>query len=219
MKVAESAPRCGMTVVHVAPPINACDALGWFRYACHLKDNWQCPGGLDYEKFSSEFVLAVVPDGWIKPGYGPTAQGKQRKDIGKGHVAFLDLYTAGVFDSLVEARARKDKEIRFDRAVVDHFFRVSIGAIESNDSRFFKDFWQAVEHWRNCLEIGQPLLMAEKRNHVFMILTTLLEDGSPTFTVSQLRKLVNVKFNKNLTVKNVDKVVRRLGIRKPSSGT
>jgi hypothetical protein len=131
MKVAESAPRCGMTVVHVAPPINACDALGWFRYACHLKDNWQCPGGLDYEKFSSEFVLAVVPDGWIKPGYGPTAQGKQRKDIGKGHVAFLDLYTAGVFDSLVEARARKDKEIRFDRAVVDHFFRVSIGAIES----------------------------------------------------------------------------------------
>ena len=54
-------------------------------------------------------MLAVVPDGWIKPGYGPTAQGKQRKDIGKGHVAFLDMYTAGVFDSLAEARARKDK--------------------------------------------------------------------------------------------------------------
>jgi hypothetical protein len=218
MKVAKSARR-GMTDVHVAPPINACDALGWFRYACHLKDNWQCPGGLDYEKFSHEFVLAVVPDGWIKPGYGPTAQGKQRKDIGKGHVAFLNLYTAGVFDSLAGARTTKVKEIRFDRAVVDYFFCASIGAIASNDSRFFKDFWQAAEHWRWCLEVRQSLLMAEKRNHVFMILTTLLEDGSPTFTVSQLRNLVNVKFKTTLTVKNVDKVVRRLGIKKPPSGT
>ena len=52
-----------------------------------------------------------------------------------------------------------------------------------------------------------------------MILTTLLEDGSPTFTVSQLRKLVNVKFKTTLTAKDVGKVVRRLGIRKPSSGT
>jgi hypothetical protein len=184
-----------------------------------LKDNWQCPGGLDYEKFSHEFVLAVVPDGWIKPGYGPTAQGKQRKDIGKGHAAFLEMYTAGVFDSLAGAQTRKGKEIQFDRAVVDRFFRASIGAIASNDSRFFKDFWQAVEYWRKCLEIREPLLMAAKRNHVFMILTTLLEDGSPTFTVSQLRNLVNVKFKTTLTAKNVDKVVRRLGIRKPSSGT
>ena len=208
-----------MTLAHVAPPVKVCDALGWFRYVRHLKDNWQCPGGLDYERFSSEFVLAVVPDGWIKPGYGPTAQGKQRKDIGKGHVAFLDMYTAGVFDSLAEARARKGKKIRFDRAVVDHFFRVSIGAIASNDSRFFPDFWQAVEHWRNCLENGEPLLMAANRRNVFMILTTLLEDGSPTFTVSQLRKLVNLKFKTTLTAKDVGKVVRRLGIRKPSSGT
>ena len=98
-----------MTLAPVAPPIKVGDALGWFRYICHLKDNWQCPGGLDYEKFSSELVLAVVPDGWIKLGYGPTAQGKQRKDIGRGHVAFLDMYTAGVFDSLAEARARKSK--------------------------------------------------------------------------------------------------------------
>jgi hypothetical protein len=205
MKVAKSA-----RVVHVAPPINACDALGWFRYACHVKKNWQCPGGLDCEKFFHEFVLAVIPDGWIKPGYGPTAQGKQRKDIGKGHAAFLNMYIAGVFDS---------KEIRFNRTVVDYFFRVSIDAIASNDSRFFPDFWQAVEHWRKCLEVDQPLLQSDKRNHVFMILTTLLEDGSPTFTVSQLRDLVNVKFKTTLTMKNVDKVVRRLGIRKPSSGT
>lgn len=218
MKVAKSA-RCGVTVVHVAPPINACDALGWLRYACHLKDNWHCPGGLDYDKFFHEFVLAVVPDGWIKPGYGPTAQGKQRKDIGKGHGAFLDMYTAGVFDSLAGARAAKGKEIRFDRAVVDRFFCASIGAITSNDSRFFQDFWQAVEYWRKCLEIPEPLLTVANRKHVFMILTTLLEDGSFTFRVSQLRKLVNVKFKKNLTDKNVDKVVRRLGIRKPSSGT
>jgi hypothetical protein len=208
-----------MTLAHVAPPIKPWDALGWFRYARHLKDNWQCPGGLDYERFFSEFVLAVVPDGWIKTGYGPTAQGKQRKDIGKGHVAFLDMYTAGVFDSLAQALARKDKEIRFDRAVVDYFFRVSIDAITSNDSRFFPDFWQAVEHWRNCLETGECLLMAANRRNVFMILTTLLENGSPTFTVGQLRKLVNVKLKTSLTAKDIDKVVKRFGTRKPSSGT
>jgi hypothetical protein len=208
-----------MTLAHVAPPINPSDALGWFRYARHLKDNWQRPGGLDYEKFFHEFVLAVVPDGWIKPGYGPTAQGKQRKDIGKGHAAFLDAYTAGVFDSLAQARAKKGKKARFDRAVVDYFFRASIGAITSNDSKFFPDFWQAVEHWRNCLENREPLLMAANRRNVFMILTTLLEDGSPRFTVSQLRNLVNVKFKRTLTIKDVNKVVKRLGIRKPSSGT
>jgi hypothetical protein len=205
-----------MTLAHVAPPIKPCDALGWFRYARHLKDNWQCPGGLDYEKFFHEFVLAVVPDGWIKPGYGPTAQGKQRKDIGKGHAAFLNMYIAGVLDSLAQARAKKGKKARFDRAVVDYFFRASIGAITSNDSKFFPDFWQAVEHWRNCLKNGEPLLMAAVRRNVFMILTTLLEDGSPRFTVSQLRNLVNAKFKTTLTVKDVDKVVTRLGIRKPS---
>ncbi|PYI58491.1 MAG: hypothetical protein DMC59_08365 [Verrucomicrobia bacterium] len=68
-------------------------------------------------------------------------------------------------------------------------------------------------------ESGEPLLMAANRRNVFMILTTLLEDGSPTFTVSQLRKLVNLKFKTTLTAKDVGKVVRRLGIRKPSSGT
>jgi hypothetical protein len=208
-----------MTPANVAPPIKVSDALGWLRYSRHLKDNWQDPGGLDYEKFSHEFVLAVVPDGWIKPGYGPTAQGKQRKDIGKGHVAFLNMYIAGVFDLLAQARATKVKEVRFDRAVADHFFLASIGAIASNDSKFFPDFWQAVEHWRNCVENGERLLMAANRRNVFMILTTLLEDGSPTFTVSQLRKLVNVKFKTTLTAKDVGKVVRRLGIRKPSSGT
>ena len=208
-----------MTLAHVAPPIKPSDALGWFRYARHLKDNWQRPGGLDYEKFVHEFVLAVVPDGWIKPGYGPAAQGKQRKDIGKGHAAFLDMYTAGVFDSLAQAGARKGKKVQFSRAVVDYFFCASIGAIASNDSKFFPDFWQAVECWRNCLENGEPLLMAANRRNVFMILTTLLEDGSPTFRVSQLRNLVNLKFKTTLTVKDVDKVVRRLRIRKPSFGT
>jgi len=73
-----------MTGAHLAPPIKPWDALGLFRYARHLKDNWQCPGGLDYERFSSEFVLAVVPDRldqtWLWPHHKESNEKTSARD-------------------------------------------------------------------------------------------------------------------------------------------
>jgi hypothetical protein len=52
-----------------------------------------------------------------------------------------------------------------------------------------------------------------------MILTTILEDGEPFYSVTQLRKLVLKRFfpDENVdrpTSKDIDKVMTRLGIKK-----
>ena len=102
-------------------------------------------------------MLSVVPDGWIKSGYGPTAQGKRRQDIGKGHAAFLRM--SDLFDSLAGlAVTGNGNKIQISRNVADYFFKESINAILSDDARFFIDFWEAVQHWRDCVKTGAPLL-------------------------------------------------------------
>jgi hypothetical protein len=53
-------------------PIAARDARGWLQFLRKRKRHWNCPGGFSYDTFLHQFVLSVVPDGWIKPGYGPT---------------------------------------------------------------------------------------------------------------------------------------------------
>ena len=203
----------------MSPPTDSWNASGWLSYLLDWKDDWPSPGGLDYESCLSKFILSVVPDGWIKPGYGPTAQGKQRKDIGKGHAAFLRMYRTGIFDSFAKSLTGNGQEIQVPCGVVDYFFRESINAIVSDDAKFFPDFCEAVRHWRDCVKTGAPLLKAKKRRLEFMILTTILEDGDPFYSVTQLRKLVLKRFfpDKNVdlpTRKAIDKVVTRLGIKK-----
>lgn len=192
------------------PPTDSWDAEGWLRFLKSQTDDWNSPGGLSYETCWDRLILSVVPDGWIKPGYGPTAKGKERKDIGKGHATFLAMYRSGAFNPLAIA---KNGEVTFDREIVDYFFRRSVDAITEPDPRFFPDFWQAVEDWRECVEINQPLLKAANRNHEFMVLTALLEDGSPTFTVKRLRELVARRFKVDLSWKAVNRVKNRLAIR------
>jgi hypothetical protein len=216
----------------VKPPTDPWDAQGWWSYLRDWKDDWPSPGGLDYDAFLHRFILAVVPDGWIKPGYGPMAQGRQRQDIGKGHAAFLNM--SPLFNSLpgllltgngqeIEIQIprgssrRKAGEIRLLRVLSDYFFRESIKAIVSDDAKFFPDFWQAVTYWRKCVKTGEPLLKAKKRRVEFMILTTALEDGEACYAVKQLRKVVLKRFpdeSPKPAWKDIDKVVTRLGIKK-----
>jgi hypothetical protein len=168
----------------VKPPTDPWDAQGWWSYLRDWKDDWPSSGGLDYDAFLHRFILAVVPDGWIKPGYGPMAQRRQRQDIGKGHAAFLNL--SPLFDSLgrlLLAGNGQEIEIQIPRVLSDYFFRESIKAIVSDDAKFFPDLWQAVTYWRKCVKTGEPWLKAKKRRLEFMILTTALEDGEACYAV------------------------------------
>jgi hypothetical protein len=202
----------------VKPPTDPWDARGWWSYLRDWKDDWPSPGELDYDAFLHRFILAVVPDGWIKPGYGPMAQGRQRQDIGKGHAAFLNM--SPLFDSLaglLPTGNGQEIEIQIPRVLSDYFFRESIKAIVSDDAKFFPDFWQAVTYWRKCVKTGEPLLKAKKRRLEFMILTTALEDGEACYAVKQLRKVVLTRFpdeSPKPAWKDIDKVVTRLGIKK-----
>jgi hypothetical protein len=202
----------------VSTPTDPWDARGWLCYLLDWKDDWPSPGGLTYDSFLHRFMLSVVPDGWIKSGYGPTAQGKRRQDIGKGHAAFLRM--SDLFDSLAGlAVTGNGQEIQISRNVDDCFFKESINAILSDDARFFSDFWEAVQHWRDCVKTGAPLLRAKNRRLEFMILATILEEGEPFYAVKSLRKLILRKFFPDQctnapTWKDIDQVVTRLGIKK-----
>lgn len=195
------------------PPADPWDALGWLRFLFDWKNDWHHPGGLDYDTFVSKFFLSVVPAGWIKAGYGPTAKPNERKDIGRGHAAFLRMYQVKVFDALAELEAAKARQVYFPAQIIEDFFRESIKTIVGNDPKFFPDFWQAVKDWRNRLKTGAPLLRANHKWE-FMVLTTLLEDPS---AVGSLRESVLRKFPdqrpEKFTSKVVYKVKTRLGIR------
>ena len=131
----------------MSTPTDPWDARGWLCYLLDWKDDWASPGGLTYDSFLQRFMLSVVPDGWIKSGYGPRAQGKRRQDIGKGHAVFLRM--SDLFDSLARLAATGNGQaIQISRNVADYFFKESINAIVFDDARFFSDFWEAVEHWR-----------------------------------------------------------------------
>ena len=202
-------------------PTDPWDAPGWLSYLSDWeKDEWPNPGGLDYDTFRARFMMSIVPDGWIKPGYGPKAQGKQRQDIGKGHVAFLNMYLAGAFDGLAAVPKKNNRrQISFPDYVVLPFFEQVIRAIGTNDSEFFPDFSQAVKDWRNCVESGAPLLKAKNRRLEFMVLVTILEEGGTSYPVKELRERVMRKFpdQRVPTWNDINRVMTRLGIKKHPS--
>lgn len=184
------------------PPKDSWDALGWLSYLHHWRDDWVNPGGLPYEDFHSRFMLAIVPGGWIKETYGPTAIGREKKDIGKGHAAFLSIVFA-------------DQRPRQRDILAKDFFQKSLTAIRENDGHFFPDFWQAVQSCRECESNDQPLLAA-RRQIEFMTLAVILEDGEAEYTVKDLRKLIQRRFGRGIEAKALDKAMVRLSIQKPN---
>ena len=75
------------------PPDDPRDAESWLRFLFDWKSEWHFPGGLSYEDFERKFLLAIVPRGWVKSGYG--GDGRKQLDVGKGHASFVKLYLSG----------------------------------------------------------------------------------------------------------------------------
>lgn len=193
------------------PPADPWDALGWIRFIRDWKHDWPHPGGLDRDWFANRFMLAIVPQGWIKPGYGSLAGAKGRKDIGYGHAAFFQLFTAGTFESPDAIMAADFRP--FQKALASAFIW---GRHKPN---FFSDFQQAWDMMRKCQASNKPLLFADVRRHEYFALVAMLEDPRPTYTVAELRKLVARRFpTETPTWAALDKVMTRLDIAKPKRG-
>jgi len=189
----------------VKPPADPWDGLGWLRLLKDWEADWESPGGLDFESFWSRFVLSIVPDGWIKPGYGPNAGKLKRQDVGAGHMAFFEMFAAGAFDALPAGQS-----VNFSS-----FLAGVVTAICRRDTRFFPDFGQAFKMMCDCGADSRSLLKARKRRHEFMVLAAMLDDSMPAYTVSGLKRKINRRFSDDpLTDKEVDKVMVRLGIAK-----
>ena len=181
------------------PPNDSWDGLAWLRFLHGWKDEWPEPHGMSFDAFHHKLVLSLVPDGWIKPGYGPTAGERGRGDIGAGHAAFLTLFIAGAFDSLPAG-----KGVNFGPFVAS-----VANAICAKDTKFFPDFGQAFQTLHD-LPSGEKLLFAATRRNEFMVLAVMLADLKSTYRTSQLRRDVEARFgNKVMDDKAVDKVIAR----------
>ena len=195
------------------PPADPWDALGWIRFIRDWKDDWQYPGGLGRDWFGDRLMMAIVPQGWIKPGYGSLAGPKERQDIGYGHAAFFQLFAAGAFESPEAIMAADFRP--FQKQVASAFVW---GRAKPN---FFSDFQQAWDMMCECRKSNKPLLFADVRRHEYFALVAMLEDPRPTYGVETLREMIVRRFklpDESLKWKALDKVMTRLCIAKPKRG-
>lgn len=191
------------------PPADPWDAIGWIRLIRDWQHDWQHPGGLDLEWFSNRLMMAIVPQGWIKYRSGSQVSMNEQQDIGYGHAAFFELFTAGAFESFAAIMAADFRPLKMQL----------VRAITWGKHKFFSDFQQAWDMMRECRASKEPLLFANVRRHEFFALVAMLEDPRPTYAVAELRKMIARRFpTESLTPKALDKVMVRLGIAKPKRG-
>jgi hypothetical protein len=204
-------------------PEKAWDAEGWLRFLFDWETEWTFPGGLSYDDFKRRFLLAIVPSGWIKTGYGGI-EGK-RGDIGKGHASFVNLYLKGELKN-PKPKALKQYAVESLSATTGRYIFFLEPCTGSNiafvgsdrpiiseaiDAKFHHDFAQAMKEYHNCVELGKPLFQV--RNHwEFMMLVVILENPAHCYSPEDLRKLILSKFGRKISPSTLYKTRTRLGI-------
>jgi hypothetical protein len=209
-------------------PDDPWDAESWLRFLFEWETDWHFPGGLSFCDFKRRFLLAIVPRGWIKIGYGGTP-GK-RGDIGRGHASFVKLYLSGALKKPNrKAFGRLGLEVvsAATGTYLNYLLPCTTGSnialVGSDrptvsgevDPEFNDDFGQASRDWRSCAQLGQPLFQPANRLE-FMTLTVILEDGAPCYKVRDVRKMIERKFGCNIDSRRLDKTLRRLEIKRPA---
>ena len=172
-----------------------------------MKDSWTCPGGMSWDWFKHRFILAIVPDGWAKEEFG-------RNEIGKGHVAFVNLYLRGALSELDSNSAAQFNATPLLQSL--------LLAIKDGDKHFFPNFGEAAAHWRRCMSKGTRVLFPRKRKNEYLLLCTILEFPRPLYRVRDLVADVERLFReeaqkRQMQYNKVQKVVARLRIKTRST--